>query len=213
MPPPVAVSTKGTQGPQGDQGPPGTGGGPAVVAETIALQFGYSSSSQAVLLTPEYAGGAAVDDAVGPFEDYFPLVVPQVVVGDNQAAVLDGTGHTSGGPAVTVTVYGKDARGNEISCAFTTNGANVYASAAPRAFKLPLTRVTTSADLTRSLGVYTGKGCGTAVPFEVGSLECAVGSPVLREAPSYEHGPSGTVVPSSAYNTAESSLFARYRPA
>ena len=188
------------------------GGGPSRVTEVLFLQYGYSNHAQALALTPEFSAGSAIDDA-GPFEAHWLLAVPQVVVGDNQADVMEGRNVTSAGPAVTVTVYGVDARGNAQSCSFATNGANVYQAAEPRAFRLPLHRVTTSANLGRKLCVYTGKGIGTASAFDPDTFEMGqIGFMFSRDEPTYLHGPSGTVVPGGEWNSGEPWVYMRYKP-
>lgn len=187
---------------------PGSG---ALVSETLILGYGYSNANQTTALTPTYPGGAAVDDSVGPFVAAGQLFVPLVAVGDDQAAALNNFAYGgAGGPAVTVTVEGLDARGTPTSCTFTTDGAGKYQPDAARAMKV-ITRVATSADLTRALGVYTGKGLGTAQPFADGSLE-AYGFDGGLDLGAYQDGASGTFVPLGDWSAAGGTVLSlRYR--
>lgn len=196
----------------------GLGGGSSRrIVESLRLDVSYSAFAFLASMSPVYNAGVINDTtACAAQEPLFQYLVPQIVVGDSQQGVFEGTGHTSAGPAVTVTVTGEDVTGTQRSCVFTTNGANVYQPDAGTAFalKTPVVRVQTSASLERKLGIYSGKGFALAGAFVDEKLEIgASGTTTTLDTPTRVHGASGTVVPSFEYNASEVTVFARYQPA
>lgn len=193
----------------------GSASGVKKIVESFRLDLSYTAFGFLGQMSPVYNAGVIDDTTLCAAQaPLFQYCVPQIVVGDSQNAVFDGTGTTNAGPAVTVTVTGVDIAGNERSCVFTTNGAGVYQPATPYALRTPLTRVQTSASLERKLGVYSGKGFALANPFVAGTLEIgASGATIELDTPTYTHPASGTVIPSFEWNAAETTVTARYTPA
>jgi hypothetical protein len=129
----------------------------------------------------QYAGGAALDDAIGPFSQFVPPRTVRIVRGG------------AGVPTV-YTIDGLDQDGNPLQDVITTPGAGTVEGV--RAFA-SLTRVRSDVDPTVTTDVKTGNGFGLNV---AASEIDQVGLDGAVEGYSSIHPASGTVVPGTAPN-------------
>lgn len=137
----------------------------------------------AVNYVAQYAAGAAIDDAVGPFARFVP---PRTVMITRGGA----------GVATSYTIDGTDPDGNALQEIIAAPGAGPYQGT--RAFST-ITRVRSDVDPTVTTDVQTGNGFGLAV---VASDIDVVGVDGGNEAPVSVHAATGTVIPTTVPNAA-----------
>jgi hypothetical protein len=131
----------------------------------------------------QYAGGAALNDA-GPFTRFIPARTAQIVLG-------------GGAPATVVyTIDGTDPDGAALQEVISSGGAGAGTYTGTRAFTT-ITNITSDIDPVGTTDLQTGAG------FGLGAV-CAnidgVGVAGVFEAPVSAHGPTGTVIPTTAPN-------------
>lgn len=132
----------------------------------------------------QYAAGAPIDDAVGPFTRMVPPRTVQVVLGGG------------GANPVEYTIDGTNPKGDAIQDVISATGAGTYQGDV--AFTT-ITRVRSNIDPLGTTDFQTGAGFGLAT---VCSNIDAVGVDGVLEAPSTADAATGTVVPTSAPNGA-----------
>lgn len=130
----------------------------------------------------QYAGGAAISDAVGPFTQFYPPRNIEVVLG-------------VGGAAGTVTVTGTDYKGSVITEDFVFAAAGTEVGA--KAFKT-VTMVESDVDMVGTVDVKTGDGYG--LPSAFASLVTQHISGTGIEAAASSDATTGLVVPTTTPN-------------
>lgn len=134
----------------------------------------------------QYAAGAAINDAVGPFVvPRYPFRTARIVLG---ATVV---------PAVVYTINGTDAFGNVVQDVINAAGAGTYEGAIAFA---TITSFLSDVDPGGTTDLRTGNGFCLSSPVDTAITELAVTEVV--EAPVSVHLTSGTVVPTTAPNGA-----------
>lgn len=155
---------------------------PAITADKIRQQqFLGAVDSPGDNYVAQYAGGAAIDDAVGPFSQFVPPRTVQIVRG-------------GAGVATVYTIDGTDPDGAALQETITTPGAGTVQGT--RAFA-SITRVRSDVDPTVTTDVQTGAGFGLGV---VASDIDLVGMDGAKESPTSSHAATGTVIPATAPN-------------
>jgi len=129
-----------------------------------------------------YAGGAAINDAIGPWTMPFPRRTVQI----------DAAGVT----AVSVTVTGTAPDGSIVTDIIACAGIAIYQGV--KAFEA-ITSVTSDVDPVTNITLQTGNGFGTVAPFAALQVLSADG---VVEAAASNNPASGTVVPTSVPNGA-----------
>jgi len=153
---------------------------PVITADKVRLQQNLGAlAAPGTNYVAQYAAGAVIDDAVGPFAQMVPARTVQIVRG-------------GAGVATVYTLTGTDC--DDAALVETINSAGAATVQGTRAFKT-LTRVQSDVDPTVTTDVQTGAGFGLGV---AASDIDGVGLNGVLEAPASSHAASGTVIPTTA---------------
>lgn len=133
----------------------------------------------------QYAGGAAINDATGPWTMPLPRRTVEVVLG------------TSGANPVNVTITGTASDGSALTDVIACAGVGTYQGV--KAFET-ITSVTSDVDPVGTVDIKTGKGFAVAEPFA--TLDALSVNGVVESASS-SHAASGTVVPTTSPDSAK----------
>jgi hypothetical protein len=156
---------------------------PGGTLDSAAVYYGQEFGPLAAAGTnyvAQYAGGAAIDDAVGPFARFVPQRTVRIVLG------------VGGANPVVYTIDGTDFAGNAIQDIITAAGAGTYEG--DIAFRT-ITRVRSNVDPVGTTDVRTGVGFGLGMA--VTGID-GVGVDGALEAPTSTDTATGTVVPATA---------------
>jgi hypothetical protein len=155
---------------------------PVITAAKIRMQQNLGAlAAPGTNYVAQYAAGAALDDAVGPFTQMVPPRTVQIARG-------------GAGAATVYTITGTDCDNAVLTETINSNGAVTVEGT--RAFKT-ITRVQSNVDPTVTTDIKAGKGFGLG--GAVSDVD-AVGLNGVLEAPASYHAASGTVVPTTAPN-------------
>ena len=156
---------------------------PGITADKIRMQqfMGAVEAPGEAYIASPYAGGAIIDDAVGPFYQYCPSRTVRIVVG-------------VGGVATVYTIDGLDQDGVALQDIINASGAGTFQGV--KAFA-SITRMRSNVDPVGTTDVQTGNGFGLGVA--VSDVD-KVGLDGGAEGYSSIHAASGTVVPGTAPN-------------
>lgn len=154
---------------------------PAITADKLKQQQQLIPETPGDNYVAQYAGGAAIDDAIGPFTRYVPSRTVQIVLG-------------AGGVATNYTIDGLDAAGAALQEVIPATGAGTFQGA--RAFA-SITRVRSDVDPVGTTDVEVGDGFGLGL---VASDIDLVGVDGVEETPVNQHAGTGTVVPTTVPN-------------
>lgn len=155
---------------------------PAITADKIRQQqYLGAVDSPGDNYVAQYAGGSAIDDAVGPFTQFVPPRTVQIARG-------------GAGVATVYTIDGTDCDGAALQEIINSNGAVTVQGT--RAFAT-ITRVRSDVDPTVTTDVQTGAGFGLGVAASDIDM---VGVDGVKESPTSSHAATGTVIPASPPN-------------
>lgn len=191
------------------------GGGSDLVRVSIPLNYGYTSG-QSAPIGDGATGASPVDVAyeiVDPFFLFEPFI-PMLVLGASEAVIddspdpltLDGNGVSLGATA-TFTLTGTDVAGAALVATLTVSKRGAFSF--KRGFQT-ISRLTSNVAPEAGVQLYTAKGFVTPHPFDPETLRVSTQHP-LAAGVVFAHGPSGAVVPDTAWNTGESTAHAVYR--
>ena len=193
------------------------GGGSDLVRVSIPLNYGYTSGQSAPI--GDGATGASPVDVAFEIADPFFLFepfIPMLVLGASAAVIddspdpltLDGNGVSLGATA-TFTLDGTDVAGAELVATLTVSKRGAFSF--KRGFRT-ISRLTSNVAPEAGVQLYTSKGFVTPHPFDPATLRVSTIHP-LAAGVVFAHGPSGAVVPDTAWNTGESTAHVVYRVA
>ena len=180
-----------------------------MLEERTLLAFGYQAPIAGSIIAGPIAAGSPLNEtdfSQGSWFGWDPIV-PMIIVGTNPDNVLNGTETGALSPSV-ITITGTRF-GAPLVRTINVSAKGAYSAA--RAFDT-LASITSNVDVGAVVNVAVGKGLGTRNPIDTGESYRVSLDGAIADTPSTIDGPTGTVIPSGAYNPGESTAVVRYTP-